>query len=128
LEQKEFLTSSFEKVQQSASVKQVFGEPIEANNRTIIPVSMVVYGFGGGSGKGRNNEGNGSGFGTGVVAMPVGVVEISDEGTKFIALKKAQNSDIADFWGEILKALASSTYTGLQVFSQLISRKYPQLK
>ena len=34
----------------SASVKAVFGEPIHAAGRTVVPVAKVAYAFGGGFG------------------------------------------------------------------------------
>jgi uncharacterized spore protein YtfJ len=69
----------------SASVKNIFGEPIQHNGRTVIPVARVAYGFGGGGGSGKLPEGEGGGAGVGVVALPVGVVEISDEATRYIS-------------------------------------------
>ncbi len=39
-----------ERVQRTASVKTVYGDPIAAEGRTIIPVARVRYGFGGGGG------------------------------------------------------------------------------
>jgi uncharacterized spore protein YtfJ len=69
-------------------VKSVFGEPIAAHNKTIIPVARIGYGFGGGGGKqmhaGEPREGEGGGGG--VAAIPVGVFEVSDTGTRFIPL------------------------------------------
>lgn len=38
-----------ERLQQSANVSSVFGEPIAAQGRTIIPVAKISYGFGGGA-------------------------------------------------------------------------------
>jgi|SRR5690348_12473190 len=37
----------------SATVKAVFGEPVHAAGRTVIPVARVAYGFGGGFGTGH---------------------------------------------------------------------------
>ena len=34
----------------TASVKSVFGEPISANGKTVVPVAKLAYGFGGGFG------------------------------------------------------------------------------
>jgi uncharacterized spore protein YtfJ len=34
----------------TATVKSVFGEPISAHGKTVVPVAKVVYGFGGGFG------------------------------------------------------------------------------
>lgn len=72
-------------VTSSASVKNIFGEPIQHNGRTVVPVARVAYGFGGGGGSGKLPEGEGGGAGVGVVALPVGVVDISDEGTRYIS-------------------------------------------
>jgi uncharacterized spore protein YtfJ len=41
----EILQSMAERVATSASVRQVFGEPIERGGRTIIPVARVQYGL-----------------------------------------------------------------------------------
>lgn len=76
-----------ERLQGTANVKTVYGEPISAEGKTIIPVAKVAYGFGGGSGK-KAGEGagcpEGEGGGGGVAAKPVGVVEITGDGTRFI--------------------------------------------
>lgn len=37
----------------NASIKNVFGEPIKAGEKTIIPVASIAYGFGGGYGNGN---------------------------------------------------------------------------
>jgi uncharacterized spore protein YtfJ len=76
----------------NANVKAVFGEPIQAGDKTIIPVARVAYGFGAGSGTGRGGRsgdgpgigGEGGGGGGGVAAMPVGVVEVGPVGTRFV--------------------------------------------
>ena len=76
-----------------ATVSSVYGEPITAGNKTVIPVARIAYGFGGGLGtsKGLRGEaqgpqlsGEGGGGGLGVVAMPVGVVEVTPQATRFI--------------------------------------------
>ena len=58
---------------ESISVKKVFGEAIEENGVTVIPVAKV----GGGGGGGADNEGNG-GTGFGLVARPAGAYVIKD--------------------------------------------------
>jgi uncharacterized spore protein YtfJ len=75
-------------VASSGSVKNVFGEPIQHNGRTVIPVARIAYGFGGGGGSGKLPEGEGGGVGAGVAAMPVGVVEISDDATRYITFSQ----------------------------------------
>jgi uncharacterized spore protein YtfJ len=53
------------KVQDSASVKRVFGEPYEKDGVALIPVAKVGGGGGGGGGEGEGDEGKGSGWGGG---------------------------------------------------------------
>ena len=67
------LETILEPISRSASVKSIYGDPISVNGKTIIPVARIAYGFGGGSGGG-------------VYAQPVGVLEVSDTDTRFIAL------------------------------------------
>lgn len=86
-------TDLLEKIGQTvgsaATVKSVFGEPISASGRTVVPVAKVVCGFGGGFGAGKNGshadrQGEGGGGGGGVRAFPAGALEITDSGTRFI--------------------------------------------
>ena len=43
---------------QNASVKNVYGDPIQAGNKTIIPVARIAYGLGGGYGQGDKKLNN----------------------------------------------------------------------
>lgn len=84
----------FDNIQQvlssSANVRTVFGDPISVEGKTIIPVARVRYGFGGGMGSGPTGSsdeqriGQGGGGGGGVIAQPVGVVEVSGAGMRFV--------------------------------------------
>jgi uncharacterized spore protein YtfJ len=91
----EILRQLNESLGATASVRSVFGEPIHAQGKTVIPVARVVYGFGGGSGSGRGpklaegdseaqSRGEGAGGGGGVHAYPAGALEITSTGTRFI--------------------------------------------
>jgi uncharacterized spore protein YtfJ len=87
----EWFDSVPERLQTSAHVKTLYGEPIVAEGRTIVPVAKIAYGFGGGS-RGTNDEHHLStdhadqgGGGGGVAAIPIGVVEVTEERTRFIA-------------------------------------------
>ena len=73
----------------TATVKSVFGEPISAHGKTVVPVAKVAYGFGGGFGAGKHGaqadrRGEGGGGGGGVCAYPAGALEITDTGTRFV--------------------------------------------
>ncbi len=74
----------------AANVKAVYGEPIAAQGKTIIPVAKIMYGYGGGGGTGGAGNtmarGEGGGGGGGARAIPVGVVEVSDQGTRFVPI------------------------------------------
>lgn len=54
------------------TVKQVFGEPYEADGVTVIPAAKFVGGAGGGEGERPPEHERGAGSGFGVVARPVG--------------------------------------------------------
>jgi uncharacterized spore protein YtfJ len=73
-----------------AGVKAVYGEPISAQGKTVIPVAKLMYGYGAGAGTGgvgnSSAQGEGGGGGAGVRAVPVGVIEVSDQGTRFIPI------------------------------------------
>ncbi|HZP62363.1 MAG TPA: spore germination protein GerW family protein [Terriglobales bacterium] len=73
-----------------ASVKTIYGEPIAANGKTVIPVARITYGYGAGAGTGgvgdTSARGEGGGGGGGVRAIPVGVVEVSDQRTRFVPI------------------------------------------
>jgi Sporulation protein YtfJ (Spore_YtfJ) len=79
------MESIAERLGQSAGVSAVYGQPIERDGVTIIPVARVSWGFGGGSGTGTGSEGGGSGEGGGggVSASPLGFVEIRNGQAEF---------------------------------------------
>src|SRR5467141_2127386 len=81
------LQSLHENLSSRAQVKSVFGEPITAGDKTIIPVAKIAYGFGGGTGSGgleiKTARGEGGGGGGG---FPVGVFEVAPDGTRFVAV------------------------------------------
>src|SRR5690349_8664473 len=88
LDPKEILTALSERFAATGKVQTVFGEPLEAHGKTIITVARVKYGLGAGGG-GENKTGaedavGGSGGGGGVKVCPIGVIEVTDAGTRFI--------------------------------------------
>ncbi len=78
-----------ETVAANANVNAVFGEPIAAQGKTIIPVARIGYGFGGGTGTKPGSEPlaqgqSGGGGGGGGKVIPIGVVEVTAQGTRYI--------------------------------------------
>jgi uncharacterized spore protein YtfJ len=61
-------------VRDSATVKRVFGDPIERDGVTVIPVASIGGGGGAGGGGTETDGGGGGAFGVG--AKPVGVYVI----------------------------------------------------
>jgi uncharacterized spore protein YtfJ len=64
-----------------ARVQAVFGDPVERNGVTVIPVARVRWGVGGGGGAAP--EGSGSVGGGGAAADPIGYIEITSGGASF---------------------------------------------
>ena len=85
----DMLKSITERLQGSANVRTVYGEPIVAEGKTIIPVAKVRYGFGAGFGEGEGSEDprHGGGGGGGVEITPIGIIEITPEGTNYISFE-----------------------------------------
>ncbi len=83
-----------ERIGMRASVRAVFGEPVERGEVTIIPVARVRWGYGGGSGTGpvRSDSGDGqtmsggSGAGGAVMTDPMGYVEVRHDGATYVPL------------------------------------------
>ncbi len=91
------LLDSFADMRKKANVNAVFGKPVTAEDRTIIPVAEIGYGFAMGFGQGPAAEeetaeeaaeetgggggAGGGGAGGGVKARPLAIVEVTPEGT-----------------------------------------------
>ncbi len=95
----EFFQSLTERLHSSADVQKVYGAPISAEGKTIIPVAKIGYGFGGGSGfaskkitESIHPAGEGGGGGGGVAVLPIGVFEVTATGTRFISLTDKRKS------------------------------------
>ena len=90
-----------ELLERSLSIRHVYGEPVQRDGTTVIPVATVAYGFGAGGGRGpgrppangsaENPPGvdapthaEGAGGGGGVRMTPAGALEIGPQGTRFI--------------------------------------------
>jgi uncharacterized spore protein YtfJ len=78
-----------EKVGLQAGAHAIFGDPVEHDGVTVIPVGKVRWGFGGGSGRDAVEDGvdgtvdEGAGGGGGAMASPLGFIEIRDGRAEF---------------------------------------------
>jgi uncharacterized spore protein YtfJ len=86
---KEMLELMVDRFAVTAQVQNVFGDAIESHGKTIIPVARVSYRLGAGGGGGADTDtekvNSGGGGGGGIVqAVPVGVVEVTEAGARFV--------------------------------------------
>ncbi len=99
----ELLQTIGERVGGALGVRNVYGEPIHAQGRTIIPVARVNLGFGaGGGGAKEGNLIDGGGGGGGGRATPVGVVEITADSTRLVRFRTWRPIAIAASAGFLL--------------------------
>jgi len=107
MSRKAVIDSAVEHLRNRAGVKTVYGEPVVRNGKTVIPVARVTLSAEGAAAPGMKQHepheegehepmaaetGNGAG---GVAARPVGVVEISDKGTKFVSFGQTKRLALA---------------------------------
>lgn len=94
-----------------ASVKTIYGEPISAQEKTIIPVAKIMYGYGAGAGTGgvgdTSARGEGGGGGGGVRVVPLGVIEVSEQPTRFVPI-----SDRKKLTGALLAGIGLGMWLG----------------
>ena len=83
---------AMEQAREAANWRAAFGEPQVIDDKTIIPVAQVSYGFGLGFGRGGQvseeegepeTEGEGGGGGGGASAKPYGVIVVTPENVYF---------------------------------------------
>ena len=94
MEIQRFLQSLIERLQGRGAVATVYGEPIVAEGKTVIPCAKVAFAFGSGGGVRRGAAPDeeeagreGYGGGGGVACKPIGVVEVTPAGTRYIAFE-----------------------------------------
>jgi uncharacterized spore protein YtfJ len=76
-----------------ARVSTVFGDPVEQEGITVIPVAKARFGFGGGGGGGgpKGEEGSGGGGGGGAAVTPVGYIEVRPGSAAFRRIPNASD-------------------------------------
>ncbi|HBN08358.1 MAG TPA: hypothetical protein DD435_06845 [Cyanobacteria bacterium UBA8530] len=99
-----FFQSLTEPLTNRMIVKSIFGDPITAGDKTIIPVAKLSFGFGGGFGNKIKEEDDEGGGGGGGAVIPLGVVEVGPQATHFISIEAPH---------KIIGALAAGFFLGL---------------
>ena len=69
----------------------VYGEPVEQDGLTVIPVAKARWGFGGSGGTGQDEHRPGGGGGGGVTMAPVGYIEISNGQSAFRPIRESRS-------------------------------------
>ena len=95
------LQSLIERLRSAADVATVYGSPVTAHGKTLIPGARVANGFGGGVG-GQESTG---GLGGCVAAGPVGIVELGPEGARFIVFRDRRTLVVAALGSFLLGVL-----------------------
>ena len=93
------LQSLKESILSQSNVKAIYGDPIVAQGKTVIPVAKIMYGYGAGAGTGgvgtSSARGEGGGGGGGARAIPVGVIEVSEQPTRFVPITNRKRLAVA---------------------------------
>jgi len=76
-----FIGSMAEKLGAAARAATIFGDPVERNGITVIPVAKARWGFGGGVGRRKGEDGAGGGGGAQVT--PVGFIVLKNGEAEF---------------------------------------------
>jgi uncharacterized spore protein YtfJ len=105
----ELIGAITERLSATASVKQVYGDPVTAGDRTIIPVASIQYVFGAGLGERNTAEGKSGGGGGGKVsAKPCGALEITPRGTRFVPFMPPASVGLLFAVGAVAGAIVAS--------------------
>ena len=84
------VTSILEQIKQTVRSETVIGQPVQAEDSIIIPVSRVSFGFGVGGGSGDSQDpkkGSGAGAGGGATIEPVAFIVVSKGRAQILPLK-----------------------------------------
>jgi uncharacterized spore protein YtfJ len=80
-----FIGGMAEKLGAADRAATIFGDPIERDGVTVIPVAKARWGFGGGAGSRKEEDGAGGGGGAQVT--PVGFIELKNGEAEFRPIK-----------------------------------------
>lgn len=75
------LNQLMQQVRDQVTVSRVFGDPIERDGVTVVPVARVMGGGGGGQGTDDTQQGEGGGFA--MMARPAGVYVVRGQDVRF---------------------------------------------
>jgi len=99
----DLLKTVLPELRQIAKGQTVVGDPIQAGESTVIPISKVSVGFGAGGG-GEEKTGRGGGTGGGAMIEPIAMIVITDGRVQLVPVtaKDTTVGKIIDLVPEIL--------------------------
>lgn len=102
----ELIKNTLNEIQDLMLTRTVVGDPIEAGDHTVIPVSKVTFGFGGGGGESKEADA-GQGVGGGWSIEPVGFVIIGPEGARLLTIgeKDSITSKLLDLAPKVVETV-----------------------
>ena len=104
----QLLESAGDRVAAGTSIKNVYGDPVTAGQRIVIPAAEVRFTFGGGGGAPKRDAELSGGGGGRVSARPTGALEVTPEGTRFIPFDDPRRTVAALALGFLLGVAVAS--------------------
>lgn len=107
----EMVKNLLEELKEIVRTETVVGQPIQAGDSTVIPVSKVVFGFGGGGGTGQTEKkdaGGGTGIGGGASIEPLAFIVITEGKSQLLSVKEKGGitpGKVVDLLPEIIEQL-----------------------
>lgn len=85
----ELMKEVVEQLEKMVTTRTIIGEPITAAGKTMIPISMVSFGFGSVGGEGKRGEEGGFGGvgGGGAKIEPVAFLVVAEEEVQLLTMK-----------------------------------------
>lgn len=110
----DLVRSTLEELKDLMTSKTVVGDPINAGDHTVIPVSKVTFGFGGGGGNNasddkKNETGEGQGIGGGWKISPVAFIVLGPDGPKLLTIgeKESAISKLMDLTPKVVDTITN---------------------
>lgn len=94
----------------SARTSHIFGQAVDREGITVIPVGRVRYGFGGGEGRGRAEATRERGAGAGMRLEPAGFIEVHDGRAAWRPIRRP-----AEVGGAMMRVLVGAGIASLLV-------------
>jgi uncharacterized spore protein YtfJ len=110
----ELLATLAERIGARLSASTVYGTPVERDGVTVVPVAAARFAIGGGGGSDptKAQEGEGGGGAGGVT--PVGYIELTDSGSRFVPLVHP---------ARMLALVCCAVLAGLSIARPVVGRK-----